>query len=85
MAAESEEALAVLQRHVPELEAAFADQGFGELSFEFVLDQQAGGEPGAQAEGRDVSRELERRLEEDTDHQNPRRADSNGVGVDTYA
>jgi hypothetical protein len=85
VAAESEEALAVLQRHVPELEAAFADQGFGELSFEFVLDQQAGGEPGAQAEGRDVSRELERRLEEDTDHQNPRRADSNGVGVDTYA
>lgn len=85
VSAESEEALAVLQRHVPELEAAFADQGFGELEFEFVLDQESGSQSGTPAEGRDVSQELERRLEADPDHQNPPRAASNGVGVDTYA
>lgn len=85
VAAESEEALAVLQRHVPELEAAFADQGFEEMSFEFVLDQHAGGETGEEGESRDLGRALERRLEEDPVHQHLRRAASNGVGVDTYA
>jgi hypothetical protein len=83
--AESEEALGVLQRHVPELEAAFADQGFEEMSFEFVLDQHASPDGDAWTRGQDVSRELTRLVEEDLGPQLANPSAAQDVGVDTYA
>jgi flagellar hook-length control protein FliK len=83
--AETAETLAMLERHVPELEAAFADQGFDEMSFEFVLDQQESPGAGAWNLDRDVSAELESRLDKET---TPGLRDRNllsDLGVDTYA
>jgi flagellar hook-length control protein FliK len=83
--AESEEALAILERHIPELEAAFADQGYEQMSFDFVLDQQESRDPGAWNFDRDVSAELEARMEKQT---GPQMRTSNlisDIGVDTFA
>ncbi len=83
--AESEEALAVLERHIPELEAAFADQGFESMSFEFVLDQHASPDGEAWTQGQDVSRELQQRVEEQLGPQITNPSATQDVGVDTYA
>jgi len=83
--AESEEALAVLERHLPELEAAFADQGFEEMSFEFVLDQHASPDGEAWTQGQDVSHELQQLVEEQLGPQITNPSATQDVGVDTYA
>lgn len=83
--AESEEALAVLQKHVPELEAAFADQGFADMGFEFVLDQQTSGNPEGWTQGQDVSAQLETLVETQIDPALRARQTLSDLGVDTYA
>ncbi len=83
--ADNEETLAVLERHIPELEAAFADQGFEEMSFEFVLDKQDSRDPGAWNFDRDVSAELESRLEQQGSPDSRAKNLLSDLGVDTYA
>lgn len=83
--AESEEALAVLQKHVPELEAAFADQGFEDMSFEFMLDQQTSDNPEGWTPGQDVSAQLVTLVETQIDPALRARQTLSDLGVDTYA
>ncbi len=83
--AQSQEALGVLESHLPELEAAFDDQGFEQLTFEFVLDEESSGDPGAWNAGRDVSAELEQRLENDTNPALRGPHTLSDIEVDTYA
>ena len=83
--AESEEALAILERHIPELEAAFADQGYGEVNFEFVLDKRESEGGGAWDFDRHVSAQLESRIAEQADPKLKTKTLVSDIGVDTYA
>lgn len=83
--AESEEALAALERHIPELEAAFEDQGFEQMSFEFVLDQEGSPDPEQWRNGRDVSGQLETLIETKIDPALRGPQTLSDIEVDTYA
>jgi len=82
--ADSEETLRALERHVPELEATFSDQGFEELALELGLADDFDTETTPQG-ARDASRELAALVETETDSDDTSRVRSNAVGVDTYA
>ena len=62
-----------------------ADQGFEEMTFEFVLDQHASPDGEAWTQGRDVSHELQRLVEEELGPQLTHPNAAQDVGVDTYA
>ncbi|MFT7669352.1 MAG: flagellar hook-length control protein FliK [Planctomycetota bacterium] len=81
--AESEETLDTLERHVHELEAAFADQGFEQMEFEFVLDQEPQRGQFELGAGRDVSNELEQLVDNTFTPEERIRLRSNDLGVDT--
>jgi flagellar hook-length control protein FliK len=83
--AETEEALSALERHVPELEAAFADQGFEEVSLELGLEREAPSHDLHQLASQDVSGSLARLVETEISPELGTRAHSSAIGVDTYA
>jgi len=83
--AQSEETLAILERHLPELEAALGDQGFEGASFEFVLDQR-GSMAGEEWHGsRDLSNRLEALAEEQLGPLQSGSQTLSDIAVDTYA
>lgn len=83
--AETEEALAVLQEHVQELESALADQGFENPSFEFFLDQQSSDDSPAWHSSNDASSQLEELIDQSLSSEDRLRVNSQAIGVDTYA
>lgn len=85
VSADNEETLAALQQNIQELEAALADQGFDEPSFEFVLDQEQGRASGEWEPTRDASRNLERLIDDHFASEQGPRTRSQAIGVDTYA
>ena len=85
ISADNEETLSVLRQHVHELESAFADQGYQELGFEFVLDQETARHGGESSHERDASRGLEQLVDNTFTSEEGIRNRSDALGVDTYA
>jgi hypothetical protein len=83
--AESPEALSALERHLPELEAAFADQGFEGLDLELGLASDEHGRDPFPASSQDASANLTELVENQITPGLGIRTQSNAIGVDTYA
>jgi flagellar hook-length control protein FliK len=83
--AETAEALGVLENHLPELEAAFEDQGFEEMTFEFVLDQGGSEANGSWPAGHDATQQLEQLIENKINPALRGTQTLSDIEVDTYA
>jgi len=82
---ESKETLHALERNLPELEAAFADQGFKDMHLEMQLEQGTSGQNPFGTASLEAPGGLSRRIETELNHDLGARENSSAIGVDTYA
>ena len=85
MRAETPEALAALERHAPELEAAFADQGFEALDLDLGLAADEQGRESFPASSQDVSGSLAQLVKTQITPELGASTRSSAIGIDTYA
>ena len=83
--AETPEALAALERHAPELEAAFADQGFEGLDLDLGLAADEQGRESFPASSQDVSGSLAQLVKTQITPELGASTRSSAIGIDTYA